>query len=199
VISAIAMDYWLGRNEQAVVMLQKIRQDLRRTDLHATAEQLALDMNAVASLYKTGQTLIQSNEVEKAAERYREALTIDQKLMGDTVEKWPSWFRDAILRDIADATLQAGRTWMSRNDRKSACKYWRLGFSFYRGNVELNRAVGGQCSNKANEMLREAQSCADLDQVLQLAIDGDTVKERVQDKRQLWGCPAGVDTGGPGH
>ncbi|HVE82212.1 MAG TPA: FHA domain-containing protein [Myxococcales bacterium] len=187
--AGIVMDYWLGKNEQAVQALQKIRQDLRKTEMHATAEQLALDMNAVASLYKTGQTLIQGDEVEKAAERYKEALATDQKLMGESAEKYPSWFRDAMLRDVADATLKTGRVWMQRNDRKSACKYWRLGFGFYRGNVELNRAVSNQCSSKANELLGGAQSCADLEQVLLYAIDGDEVKERVGERKQQWACP----------
>jgi len=188
-IAGPVMDYWRGKNEQAVQALQKIRHDIRRTELHAAAEDLSLDMNAVASLYKTGQTLIQSNEVDKAAERFREALTTDKKLMIEEVEKYPSWFREAILRDIGDAALQAGRTWMQRNDRKSACKYWRMGFEFTKGNVELLRAVGNQCSTKAGELLQEAQSCADLENVMLYAIDGDGVKERVQEKKQQWACP----------
>jgi hypothetical protein len=187
-IAIIVMDYWMGRADQTQQALGKIKQDLRRTELHATAEDLALDMNAVASLYKTGQTFIQANEVDKAAERFREALATDQKLMGDDVDRYPSWFRESILRDIADATLQAGRTWMQRNDRKTACKYWRMGFEFTKGNVELNRAVGGQCSTEAGRMLAQARSCQDLDTVMTLAIEGDDIRPKVEEKRREWGC-----------
>jgi pSer/pThr/pTyr-binding forkhead associated (FHA) protein/tetratricopeptide (TPR) repeat protein len=183
------MLYWRGKAEDAVATLQRVRQDMRRTDTHAQAEQLMLDMNSVASLYKTGATFIQASEVEKAAERYREAMDTDTKLMGDTAQRWPSWYRDAISRDITDATLQQGRFWMQRNDRKAACKFWRMGFSFYQGNVELNRAIANQCSNKASDFFNQAQSCADLDDVLLYAVDGDGMKEKVQDRKQQWACP----------
>jgi len=190
-LASIVMDYWWGKNEPAVQQLQKIRQDLKRSELHAQAEDLMLDMNAVASLYKTGQTFIQGGEVDKAAERFREALTTDKKLMGDGIQDYPSWWREAMLRDIAEATLQAGRTFMgTRNDRKTACKYWRMGFEFTKGNVELNRAVGLQCSIEAGKMLAASRSCADLDAVMTLAIEGDDIRQKVEEKRKEWGCQA---------
>ncbi|HYV49735.1 MAG TPA: FHA domain-containing protein, partial [Myxococcaceae bacterium] len=189
--AAIVMDYWWGKNEAAVQQLQKIRQDLRRTEMHAQAEDLMLDMNAVASLYKTGQTFIQGGEVDKAADRFREALATDKKLMGDGVQDYPSSWREAILHDISEATLQAGRNYLgTRNDRRTACKYWRMGFEFTKGNVELNRAVGLQCSIEAGHLLTVARSCLDLDGVMALAIEGDDIRQKVEEKRKEWGCQA---------
>jgi len=190
-LASIVMDYWWGKNEAAVQQLQKIRQDLRRTELHAQAEDLMLDMNAVASLYKTGQTNIQAGEVDKAADHFREALATDKKLMGDSVQDYPSTWREFILRDIAAATLNAGRNFLgTRNDRKTACKYWRMGFEFTKGNSELNRAVGMQCSMEAGRLLSLARSCADLDGVMTFAVEGDDVRQKVDDKRKEWGCQA---------
>ena len=123
------------------------------------------------------------------AEKYREALDIDKKLMGEGSEQYPSWYRDAMLRDIASATLEQGRTWMRRDDRQKACKFWRLGFEFYKANADLNRAVGNQCSNVANSQFLQAQSCGDLDNVLLLAIDGDGVREKVAAKKTQMACP----------
>lgn len=188
-LATAVLTYWRGKAEDAVASLQRVRQDMRRTQDHSQAEDLMLDMNSVASLYKTGATFIQANEVERAVDRYREAMQTDLKLMGEMAERWPSWYRDAITRDITDATLQQGRFWMQRNDRKAACKYWRMGFAFYQGNVELNRAIANQCSNKANEFLGQAQNCQDLEEVLLYAVDGDGVKEKVADRKQQWACP----------
>ena len=62
----------------------------------------AIGMGNIAA---NAESMIQANEVEKAAERFSEALVGDKKLMVDTTDRYPSWFRDAMMREIAGASL----------------------------------------------------------------------------------------------
>jgi pSer/pThr/pTyr-binding forkhead associated (FHA) protein/tetratricopeptide (TPR) repeat protein len=185
---AAMMDYWSGRSSEAQVTLQKLRSNYEASQFHAEADELLKIMTTVDQLFKTGQTFLAADEPEKAAEPFREALETDKAVMKELAESKPSFFRRNILQDMADKSYQKGRHWADRQDRRRACKVWKLGFSFYAGNPDLNKAAAF-CSSLAAEALRAAGGCSDLAPVLDYAVKGDGVDEKVVEKQKEWSCP----------
>jgi hypothetical protein len=145
-------------------------------------------MSTVDQLFKNGETFLAGDDPEKAAEPFREALQVDKELMLDLAESKPSFYRRNILQDMAEKSYQRGREWADRQDRRRACRVWKLGFGFYAGNPDLNKAAAF-CSSLASDALRDAGGCPDLAAVLDFAVKGDGVAEKVDEKKKEWSCP----------
>ncbi|MBX5483150.1 MAG: FHA domain-containing protein [Myxococcaceae bacterium] len=179
--------YWNGKSGEAIVKLIKIRSNPDKVSLHQQADDLRADMGAVENLYKAGSSSLQESEFEKAAEVFREALSVDEKLMKLVGTTRNTFYRHSIEVDMAKAAYPGGKVWAQRQDPRRACKIWRLGFSFYRGDADLNKAIG-YCSQQGGNRLDNASSCQDLDEVLDFATDGDGLKEKVAAKKAELGC-----------
>jgi pSer/pThr/pTyr-binding forkhead associated (FHA) protein/tetratricopeptide (TPR) repeat protein len=175
------MDYWQGRGNESLSTLQKLRSDFAPAQVkyHAQADQLMKDAFSVDNLYKLGQSFLQKEEVEKAEEPFQEALEVDKRLMGELAETRSSFYRRSIQQEMADSSFRLGRYWDEREDQKRACRLWKLGFRFYTGNTDLNSAVG-RCSSRAVKALNAAKNCAQLEAVLELAVPGDGIDEKVK-------------------
>ncbi len=181
------MDYWTGRGNEALVTLQKLRNNYEQSQYHAQADELISAVGTVHNLYTAGQTLLAKNELEKAAEAFREVLDGDQKLMAELAETKPSTYRRNLQMDVATKAYEMGRYWSEREDPRRGCKLWKLGFSFYAGNPTLNKAVGF-CSTKAAQALANAGSCEDLPLALEFAVKGDGIEEAVEAKKKEFEC-----------
>lgn len=181
--------YWQGKTGEATVKLMRVRENREKAAFHVEADDLRADMSAVENLYKSGSTLLQSSDFDKAADAFRDALKLDEKLMKELAKTKPSFYRSAIQADMAKATYQGGKFKADREDVRGACKIWKLGFGFYRGNPDLNRAVGF-CSNQGANRLANASGCGDLDAVLDFAVEGDGLDKKVEDQRAQLHCSA---------
>ena len=118
-----------------------------------------------------------------------EALELDQKVLTPAIAtQWPSYFRENIQQDMAKSTFKRGRDWVVRNDWVRACRVWKLGFQFYRGDVDLLRELG-LCSRQAAEILANAQTCEALRTVVDLAVEGDGLAQKAQARRTELKCP----------
>jgi len=187
-MQAAMMDYWAGRGSEALATLQKLRGNYEAAQLHAQTDDLIKVMSTVDQLFKGGQTYLAADDPEKAAEPFREALQVDKELMQELAESKPSFYRRNILQDMADKSYQRGKHWADRQDNRRACKVWKLGFSFYAGNPNLNKA-SAFCSNLALSTFREARGCPELAAALDFAVKGDGVEDMVMGKKAEWKCP----------
>ncbi|HZI14495.1 MAG TPA: FHA domain-containing protein [Myxococcus sp.] len=184
---AAMMDYWSGRGNEAIVTLQKLRSNYELAQFHGEADKLLTEVSNVDQLFKIGQGHLQNEDVEKASESLLEALDVDKRLMGDLSESRPSFYRRNIQQDMAAKAITRGKYWDDRGDQRRACRIWKLGFRFYAGNTDLNSQVG-RCSTRGLKALKAAQACEDLDAVLDLAVPGDGLEEKVQAMKAESGC-----------
>ncbi|MET0405702.1 MAG: FHA domain-containing protein, partial [Cystobacter sp.] len=184
---AAMLDYWGGRGNEAFVTLQRLRNNYEMAQFHGDADKLLADVGNVDQLYKIGQGHLQRDDVEKAAEPLMEALDVDKRLMDSLFESRPSFYRRSIQQDMASKAISGGKFWDERGDPRRACRIWKLGFYFYAGNTDLNSDVG-RCSTRALKAFKSAESCSDLDIVLDYAVPNDGMAEKVAEKKKEGGC-----------
>lgn len=184
---AALLDYWAGRGSEALATLQKVRANYELASLHGQVDELITIMSTVDQLFKGGQTLLQQESVEQAAEPFQEALELDKKLMGDLWEKSPSFYRRNILQDMADKAYAMGRHWAKREDERRGCRLWKLGFQFYKGNTDLNKAVGF-CSTQGLVVFKNAGSCGELQAAMDYAVPGDGLEEKITARKAELKC-----------
>jgi hypothetical protein len=194
--------YFDGKASEAVAMLQnKVENNIEKAPIHADAKNLRKQMTTVEQLYKDGQGELGNNRPDKANDPFAEALQIDETLMlgqkgvgmpadqkKKELEKMTSYYRRNIQQDMASASYARGKDLADRQDRRQACKLWKLGFSFWKGNSDLLRAVTNVCTQEAARRLEQASTCEDLTLVLEFAVDGDGHKEQVEKKQAELGC-----------
>ncbi len=196
--------YFDGRATEGVASLQnKVLSNIEKAQLHAGARGLGKQITTVEQLYKAGQGELGNNRPDKAEEFFTEALTIDEQLVlgpeklalpadkkKKELEKLTSYYRRNIQQDMAAACYARGKDLADRQDRRQACKIWKMGFSFWKGNSDLLRAVTNVCTQQAAQRLEAAGSCEDLDIVLEFAVDGDGHRELVEKKKVELACVA---------
>lgn len=187
-VSLAMLTYFQGRAGEAITMLAKVQEQQARAKFHATAKALQRDVGDVDSLFKEGQSALGADDPERAAEPFREALEKDAVLMGESLAQVPSFFRRNIQTNFAQAAYEKGKLYADRDDFRRACKVWKLGMSFYKGNIFLLRALGNACSGRAVEALERADGCEKFDLVLDFAVDGDGIKEKVEAKKAELKC-----------
>lgn len=184
---AAMMDYWAGRGNEALTTLQRVRSNYEQAQYHVQTDELIRTVGAVHNLYNAGQTLLAKDDVEAAAESFREVLQSDAVLMAELAETKPSFYRRNLQQDIATKAYDLGRHWADREDPRRGCKFWKIGFSFYAGNPTLNKAVGF-CSTRAAEYANNAGSCEELKLALEFAVKGDGVAEKVESRKAELQC-----------
>ncbi len=187
-LNAAMFDYWGGRANESLAKMQKVRSNYELAPLHNQTDLLIKDVGAVDNLFKSGSTLLQAGEIERAAEPFEEALEVDKRLMADLWETVPSFYRKNIQQDMAEKALERGRDWFRREDQRRACKLWKIGFRFYKGNTDLIRFLSNICSTQGTRLLAGAGSCGDLNEVMEWAVTGDGLEEKVAKKKEELGC-----------
>lgn len=187
-IQVSMMAYWEGRDQEAVVQLQRLREMREKAAFHKTADDLLADIRSVIQLFKLGEGLLQQEKkAMDADEPFKAALEIDARLMQEMTDKRPSFYRRNINADMAQAAYKAGDDWAKKKDRKKACGYWKIGYAYSKVDPELLRGIGF-CSTWAAEALKE-ESCEMLNYAEDLAVDGDGIKAKVDLMRAELKCP----------
>lgn len=188
-IAAAMVSYYQGKSGDSLNLLARVIEKQEKAQVHAQAKKLMGEINDVDSLFKEGQSALQAEDPERAAEPFREALDKDKELMADQFEKSPSFYRRTIQSDMAAVAYRKGRMFGDRGNRRGACRLWKLGFAFFKGNADLLRVLGNGCSNAAVTTFNNANTCEDLAKVLDFAVDGDGMKEKAEAKKAEWQCP----------
>jgi len=196
--------YFVGKATEGMASLQnRVVNNIEKAPLHEQAKNLGKQITTVEQLYKAGQGEIGNSRPDKAHEFFSEALVIDEQLVlgpekaalplekkKKDLDKLTSYYRRNINQDMATSCYARGKDLMDRQDRRQACKIWKLGFSYWRGNTDLLRAVTNVCTQEAARRLEAAGGCEDLEVVLEFAVDGDGHKEQVEKKKEELQCVA---------
>ncbi|HYH98107.1 FHA domain-containing protein [Hyalangium sp.] len=187
-MNAALFDYWGGRANEALAKLQKVRSNYEQASLHGQTDDLLKAVSNVDNRFKDGSSDLTAGDVEKAAESFDEALDIDKRLMGDLWETVPSFYRKNIQNDIADKAYERGRDWIKREDPLRACRLWKVGFRFYKGNTDLIRVLSNVCSTQGTRLFSSAGRCEDLVEVALWAVPGDGLEEKMAKKKEELQC-----------
>lgn len=187
-MQAAILAYWEGQAGEASALLQRVRNNVSKASLHAEVDQLRRQVDNVFQLYQNGQAALQQDEPEQAERPFREAMELDEQLIqAPHFRDTPSFYRMSMQKDLAASAYEKGKFWADRRDPKKGCTVWKMGFTFFTGNIDLNKAVR-YCSELAFQAMNTAQSCDALREVMVLAVDGDGIKERVDAKMTEFGC-----------
>ena len=68
-----------------------------------------------------------------------------------------------------------------------ACAAYRVGFTFYRGDAELNRAVT-ECSTHGRALIDAASTCSGLEKSLPFQFQDDGLAELMEAKKRALAC-----------
>jgi pSer/pThr/pTyr-binding forkhead associated (FHA) protein/tetratricopeptide (TPR) repeat protein len=201
IADAVTM-YFDGKDNEAVNILQRVREKSEKAKYHKLADDIRQNISSVEGLAKEGSTHLSNEEPEKAEEPFREALALDEKIvLGDemaakseadkkqALDKFKSYLRKNIQHDMSASCYSKGKFYMDRKDEKRACKLWRLGFAFYKGNSDLLKAVTNICTQRAHAALEDASDCTSLARVLDFEVTGDGTKEEYDKKKEEMHCP----------
>lgn len=187
-VRAAAVRYWEGKAPEAENALQRIISTSRMAAMHDAARDLLADISSVRSLFGNGSSLVK-DAFEDSLEPFEEALELDRKIIGEALsESRPSYFRRTIQSDVARASYESGKVFADRDDFKKACHIWKLGFGMYKADLDLLRALQNACTRRAQGILAEAQSCPELQQVVDLAVPGDGLQEQAEEKKKALQC-----------
>lgn len=165
-----------GRLGEAQTKLQTVRENDRLAALHARADALRKDIANADALAKVGERALEKGDLERAAKAYSEALALDAALLPEG----GSTLRKNAETSLAHRAYQLGAAEADHDNWVRACAMWKTGFAFWRGDLELNRAVTA-CSSRAKQLLA-SDRCRDLEQAAKLAVDGDTLGPSIEEK-----------------
>lgn len=193
--------YFDGKFNEAPVPIQKVLENVQKAQHHPAARKLLLDVNNVINYYQNGVTELTNERPEKAEEPFKKALALDEKLMlGERADKMseddrrreldrrPSFVRRTIIETMSSNCYQRGKSLADRKDFRQACRIWKLGASFSRGNIDLLKALTNVCTQRARSAFERAESCPELQQVLDFAVDGDGFKQQAEAAMAEQGC-----------
>lgn len=193
--------YCQGKVREAQPLLQKLRQTVGRAKWHAAADALYKDFSTAQGLFNDGESELAQGRPDKAAGPFQELLELDAQLMlGDgpaapqgeerqrALDRAASFFRRTARQEMAEKSYQAGKALADRKDVRAACRAWKLGYGFYRGDQDLLRAAT-YCTQQAAARFGDASECQGLAEVLEYAVDGDGFAEKVATKKAALGCP----------
>jgi hypothetical protein len=191
-----------GRWADARDFVERVLENPSRTESHQAARELLRDFKGIEELYKQGTTLVGRHDVEGAASAFRQLLEVDQRLMlgpeselltenerRDRLRLLESFARKNAIHTMAEAAYDDGKELSDQKDFRGACRLWKIGSSFSRSSVALLKALTNVCTKKAQEQYETALTCNDLSRVLDFAVDGDGVAEKVASLRSLKACP----------
>jgi len=193
--------YFRGNFGECRVPLQKITEQVSKAKLHGVAKDLFRDMSLAIDLYQSGTSDMTNDKLDRAASAYHKALNVDETLvLGKAeaakmaaedkrlaLERYASFIRRAIIDSMTNNAYNKGKDYADRKDFRQACRTWKVGLEFSRGNVDLIKAAAF-CTTKAKATLDNAENCEVLKSVLDFAVDGDGYKEQVEKYLTQYNC-----------
>jgi hypothetical protein len=183
-VGQAVLTYWRGNLPAALSALQACLH--RGAADPSTARQLQSRISMVMQLLKAGHTALQARDPENAAAPFRAALEHDRQILGPLTLPASSVER-IIRREMSSHSYQRGKYWADRADTHRACRIWKVGYSFSRGDLALLQAVK-HCSERGRELVAAAHDCAELASAADLAVEGDGMLEKVRARREELGC-----------
>jgi tetratricopeptide (TPR) repeat protein len=176
--------YANGREGEAIVKLQALRERNDKAALHERADALRKDISNADGLYKVGERALEKGDLERAARAFHDALQLDAKL----IPEGESALKHNVEHEMSQKGFALGTVQAQHENWPRACAAWKLAFSFFRGDTELNAALTQDCTNRAKQ-LADSADCKVLAEALALAVPGDGFEEQVSARRTALHCP----------
>ena len=193
--------YFQGDFAGAPVPLQKILEKMSKAPFHEQARALLFDLNDAINLYQNGLSEITADRPERAQAHFLAALALDERLVlgprastltadekRRELSRRESFVRRNIVETMASSTYEKGKGLADRKDFRAACRIWKVGSTFSRSNIDLLKALTNVCTHRADELFQRAESCEQLQAVLDFAVDGDGFKEKTTEALEQGGC-----------
>lgn len=133
--------------------------------------------------------------IDRAAPFAREFLDVDERLMlgeGATrlsleerkraLARLESRPRRELIAALARGAYERGKALADRKDFRGACRAWKLGAEFSRGDLDLLKALTNVCTKKAAAAFDAATTCEQLQVVKDFAVPGDGYAEKVDER-----------------
>ncbi|MCL2625216.1 MAG: FHA domain-containing protein [Cystobacterineae bacterium] len=187
------LSYYDGKTQDALNKLAAIKSNMQKADLHEEVTRMQVLVRQVDAFFNEGMAFLEKANVRDAAERFQNVLDKDKMLMlgeisgmSELEEKaaldnyLKSFFRNSVMDDMPKTCLKMGTDWRDRNDARRACQIWKVGYYFNKNNTDLLSALTRYCTNYANELLKKVSSCSDLQEVLEYAVEGDGLRQKVE-------------------
>lgn len=140
-------------------------------------------------------------EVVRAARVGKELLEADARLvLGPDVaslapddrrrvlQQFESSVRRSVTRALATDAYEQGKKMADRKDFREACRLWKLGSEFSRSDLDLLKALTNICTRKAAAAFDDAKTCEHFEFALDLAVDGDGYREKIEAELERFGC-----------
>lgn len=194
------MLYWNGKVTEAHNLLLRVKERSEKASIHALAESLRTDIDNADAFAKEGGRLVE--DPDQAKQPFLDALALDEQILfGATlkerspeereaaIEGMKSVTRRTIQQEMAKWAYQRGKFWGERQDARKACHFFKLGFSFFKGDTTLLQAVNNGCTVNAKVELQRAVDCEGLERADEFAVDGDGVHEEVLRRKEQMKCP----------
>ncbi|MCL2179014.1 MAG: FHA domain-containing protein [Proteobacteria bacterium] len=185
--------YYDGAARNAINKLADVRNNAQQAGLHKDAQRLQVLIQQVENYFKEGMAFLEQANVKNASERFQRLLDRDRELMLGEVsgmsgheekaalnDHLNSFFRHSIAVEMPNKCLGIGSGWLNRKETKRACQVWKMGYQFDRDNEALFAALRSHCTNYANELLKRASNCNELQEVLEYVVEGDNVRQKVE-------------------
>jgi len=185
-IGQALFDYWEGDIRSASATLQRVSTDPKAVVLHSAVNALRSRIWRVLQLQRSANSALQARDPERAEKALRSALQHDREIVGD-LEQAPSFVERTIRREMGAQSYQQGKYWADRSDLRRACRIWKLGHQFSRGNLALLQALK-HCSERAEQLLATAGHCGELALAAELSTEGDGLRNKLQAKQESLGC-----------
>ena len=188
------LDAWMdGAEERAEALLEsaEVPADVRADFTREFTDVRKQYASARASLSRS------SDAPEDTARLVRAALDADARLLfrGEpspeqlrSLGKYVQSPRVQLSRALASAEYERGIELADRKDFRRACLAWKRGLHFSFANVDLLRAATNVCTARARKSLDAAQTCDELREVLDYAVDGDGLAREARERLAAAGC-----------
>ncbi|HME92529.1 MAG TPA: FHA domain-containing protein, partial [Myxococcaceae bacterium] len=186
-VAAALEKYWAGRAGEARSRLKAFAARPVALDSAEEVRALRQEISAAEQLFKQGEGQIAAGSPEAAKGPFLKVLEHDRRLLDDLADRYPSYYRRKIQEDMARSSYARGRQWVERRNHRKACRAWKVGFDFYKGNADLNKAVA-TCSRRAADVLRKVRKCEQLHEVMDFAVDGDGLAGKIEQMRIKLQC-----------
>ena len=194
--------YFIGKTQDALNKLALVRKDMKKINLHEDANRLQVQIRQVDTAFNDGMAALERANVKEAAEHFQNVLEKDKVLilgadsgMTEYEEKvalsnhLKSFFRNNVMVDMPNKCLSIGEDWRKRNNPNRACQIWKVGYHFNQNNTDLLSSLARYCTVYANELLKKASNCSSLREVLEYAVEGDGLRQKVEKLQSDNNCP----------
>jgi pSer/pThr/pTyr-binding forkhead associated (FHA) protein len=130
--------YFRGKPDEALRELNRLLSDPKASDLVPAVESIQREIFLARGKFTEGQGHLLQNNVREAARFWKTVLDVDSRLVPANP---PSYYRDEVSRQLAEAYLKAGSKMYEKERYEEAFEQWRAAYDIAPDNIEVLHAL----------------------------------------------------------